>query len=153
VRLRCALALLALGLAACSGGGYNASGTWEGVATNQRYPYDAVTVRFILRDQGGVLSGSHYALLDAGWTYVGEVRGTRSGQEASWRVDAPSGYILVEGAFQGEAFRGTYTVAVYGSGSLTAALFLSRARVQNLGFSHRKGPLAQQMVALLEEGQ
>lgn len=82
MRLWWTLALLALGLAACSSG-YNASGTWEGVATNRNYPYDAATVRFILHDQGGVLSGSHYALLDVGWTYVGEVRGTRSGQEAS----------------------------------------------------------------------
>lgn len=63
MRLWYALALLALGLAARSGGGYNASGTWEGVATNQSYPYDAVTVRFIIRDQGGVLPSSHYALL------------------------------------------------------------------------------------------
>lgn len=150
--LRWALTLLVLGLAACNGGGYNASGTWEGVATNRNYPYDAATVRFILHDQGGVLSGSHYALLDVGWTYVGEVRGTRSGQEASWRIDAPNGYILVEGAFQGEAFRGTYTVTVYGSGSLTATLSLSRTRLQSSGFSHGKGPLVQKVAALLEEG-
>lgn len=150
MRLWWTLALLALGLAACSSG-YNASGTWEGVATNRNYPYDAATVRFILHDQGGVLSGSHYALLDAGWTYVGEVRGTRSGQEASWRIDAPNGYILVEGAFQGEAFRGTYTVTVYGSGSLTATLSLSRTRLQSSGFSHGKGPLVQKVAALLEE--
>jgi len=70
VGLRWALTLLVLGLAACNGGGYNASGTWEGVATNRNYPYDAVTVRFILHDQGGVLSGSHYALLDVGWVDV-----------------------------------------------------------------------------------
>lgn len=37
--LRWALTLLVLGLAACNGGGYNASGTWEGVATNRSYPF------------------------------------------------------------------------------------------------------------------
>ncbi len=94
---RWTLAPLVLGLGACNGGGHNASGTWEGVATNRSYPYDAVIVRLILRDQGGVLSGSHHALLDVGWAYVGEVRGTRSGQEASWRMDAPNGCFPLSG--------------------------------------------------------
>lgn len=83
LRLRWVLALFALGMAACSGSEYNASGTWEGVATNRSYPYDSVPVRFVLRDQGGILSGSHYAFLSTGWNYLGEVRGSRSGQEAS----------------------------------------------------------------------
>lgn len=31
--------ILTIFLAACGGGGYNASGTWQGTATNQSYPF------------------------------------------------------------------------------------------------------------------
>ncbi|BBL94551.1 hypothetical protein TthHC11_20850 (plasmid) [Thermus thermophilus] len=47
--LRWALTLLVLGLAACNGGGYNASGTWEGVATNRSYPFPSLGPAFKAR--------------------------------------------------------------------------------------------------------
>ncbi len=49
------LVLLVL-LAACGGVGYNATGLWEGAATN---PNGGISVRFNLKDENGNLSGSH----------------------------------------------------------------------------------------------
>jgi len=120
------LVLLVL-LAACGGVGYNATGLWEGAATN---PNGGISVRFNLKDENGNLSGSHSVYLYGAWQYVGSVRGSRSGQEASLRVDAydGSGYIQVNGRFEGDRFSGTYLVVAYGSGSTTANLSLRRGQ-------------------------
>lgn len=134
--------ILVIILAACGGGGYNASGTWQGIATNQSYPYDSLAVRFYLSDQNGSLSGSHYAYLDGSWRYIGAIRGSRSGQSAAWRLDASGGYIEVSGTFSGDHFNGTYRITVYGSGSLTASLSLTRGGTQSLTQPLEAGALA-----------
>ncbi|RTI03955.1 hypothetical protein CSW30_14170 [Thermus scotoductus] len=58
------------------------------------------------------------------------MRGSRSGQEASLRVDAYNGYIQVDGRFEGDRFSGTYLIVAYGSGSATANLSLRRVQTR-----------------------
>jgi hypothetical protein len=139
--------ILTIFLVACGGGGYNASGTWQGTATNQSYPYDSLAMRFYLNDQNGSLSGSHCAYLDGSWRYVGTIRGSCSGESAAWRVDASGGYIEVGGSFGGDRFNGTYRIVAYGSGSLTASLSLARGGTQSLNLPLEVGVLTR----LLEE--
>lgn len=45
--------ILTIFLVACGGRGYNASGTWQGTAANQSYPYDSLAMRFYFNDQSG----------------------------------------------------------------------------------------------------
>ncbi len=143
--------VLASLLAACGSASYTytATGSWEGIAQNTRYPYDSIAVRFNLVDQNGLLRGSHHYLYEGQWVYVGEIRGQRSGQTASWRLDTPNGYILVDGQFNGERFEGTYALTVYNGTSLTAHLTMTRnaAQARNLR-SSQAGELAHALEAL-----
>ncbi len=128
--MRKAILLLSLILTACGGSVYTATGRWQGSATDQSAPYGSVLVRFDLEDQNGLLSGSHYAYLDGVWTYLGPVSGKRSGNNASFRVDAPGGYVQVNGRFDGDRFTGTYFIVAYNAGSVTADLSLNRIASQ-----------------------
>jgi len=130
LRLRWVWVPPALGLTACSGGGYDAGGTKEGVGTNRRCPYDSVSVRFVLRDQDGTLSGSYETFLDAGWTYIGEDRSSRSGQETNWRVDAPQGDVFSEA-----------DMIASSSGTVSATLFLSQTHTWKLALFPDEGTL------------
>jgi hypothetical protein len=130
LRLRWVLGLLALGFAARSGGGYNASGAWEGVVMNRRSPCDSASIGFVPRRQGGALPGTHDAFQDARWIYVGEVRGRRSDRETDGHLDSSSGYTLGRCTFQGDAFSRAYAITSSPSGTLSPTLFLPRTHTR-----------------------
>jgi hypothetical protein len=130
LRLRWVLGLLALGFAAQSRGGYNASGAWEGVVMNRRSPCDSASIGFVPRRQGGALPGTHDAFQDARWIYVGEVRGRRSDRETDGHLGSSSGYTLGRCTFQGDAFSRAYAITSSPSGTLSATLFLPRTHTR-----------------------
>jgi hypothetical protein len=130
LRLRWVLGLLALGFAAQSRGGYNASGAWEGVVMNRRSPCDSASIGFVPRRQGGALPGTHGAFQDARWIYVGEVRGRRSDRETDGHLGSSSGYTLGRCTFQGDAFSRAYAITSSPSGTLSATLFLPRTHTR-----------------------
>lgn len=130
LRLRWVLGLLALGFAARSRGGYNASGAWEGVVMNRRSPCDSASIGFVPRRQGGALPGTHDAFQDARWIYVGEVRGRRSDRETDGHLGSSSGYTLGRCTFQGDAFSRAYAITSSPSGTLSATLFLPRTHTR-----------------------
>jgi len=130
LRLRWVLGLLALGFAARSRGGYNASGAREGVVMNRRSPCDSASIGFVPRRQGGALPGTHGAFQDARWIYVGEVRGRRSDRETDGHLGSSSGYTLGRRTFQGDAFSRAYAITSSPSGTLSATLFLPRTHTR-----------------------
>jgi hypothetical protein len=130
LRLRWVLGLLALGFAARSRGGYNASGAWEGVVMNRRSPCDSASIGFVPRRQGGALPGTHDAFQDARWIYVGEVKGRRSDRETDGHLGSSSGYTLGRCTFQGDAFSRAYAITSSPSGTLSATLFLPRTHTR-----------------------
>lgn len=143
--------ILALLLGACSPP-YSVAGQWEGYVENRSYPYDQLSLRFNLRETPqGVLSGSHYAYLSGSWTYLGEIDGQRSGNNAYMRVSAPNGYISVTGTFDGDEFSGTYYIVAYSSGSATGDVFLTRTSYHVTQVSGTGIDAGSQLAKLIEQ--
>jgi hypothetical protein len=98
------------------------SNTWTGTAT---YQSQTITVRFVLEESAGSLSGRLLMRDPKTLEYLetGEITGTRSGTQATWTTEAGS---QVRGTFSGSRFTGTITFpAVDADPALTATLSLS----------------------------
>lgn len=101
---------------------YNASGTWNGTATNTNNNNFVSRQRLVITDNNGYISGTDYIIIEDGTAGAfGTISGTRNANGSavltvtSTLAGSPGTFVF-SGTFSGNSFTGTYTASGGGAG-------------------------------------